>query len=135
MMKVKGEDRQKIYLIVESTFKAFAPDHLTFKWKTGQKKRIFDFFRILGVSLGLEEVQPLHKMFLSYVAFQTVAWLKWDKKTVDNYVGFLCNDQALSNYVLKVKGASAAKEVEHHVLEPKKEVMVNNHDKVWEEDW
>jgi hypothetical protein len=134
-MQIKGEDRQRIYTIVQETFRTFAPPHLTFKWLKGQKKRVFDFFRLLGISLEMDDVLSLQKMFLSYVAFQTVAWLKWDKATVENYVGFLCSEKAMANYVLKVKGASAAKQNEHMTFEPQREVMVNNHDKTWEEDW
>jgi superfamily II DNA or RNA helicase len=94
-LAVKGDTLKAVYNTFE---KAHRSEVGRWTWESGQKPRVKKLFVELMNALNIRENSRLDEgleLFTEYLVDHTKKWLKWDKATPANYLGFLANQKSV----------------------------------------
>jgi hypothetical protein len=103
-MKLSKDQKELIYDLTTAVFK----DHCgtVFDLK-GNKVKIIQLFTRFSIEMESEDFQIVGLLFAEYLQESTEVFVKWKHRRVDNYLGFLGNDNSMKNFKLKQKNKTA----------------------------
>lgn len=99
-MRLKGKKRQLVYKWFKFIFEKEVGKE--FKFQTGEKKRVRQIFTHVAEQMGIRDENKFDEVldyFQDYVFDKTEDWLKWDKASRNNYVGFMDKPDEIAIYV------------------------------------
>lgn len=99
-MRLKGKKRQLVYKWFKFLFESEVGTE--FKFETGEKKRVRQIFTHVAEQMGIRDEERFDEVldcFQEYVSGKRDEWLKWDKATRNNYIGFMDKPEEIAIFV------------------------------------
>ena len=99
-MRIKGKRLKKLYGTLSNMYEYYVGSK--FQYKSGEKGRVKNIFTYVCESMGArdeKEFEEALRMFAKYISTKTEEWLRWDKRSRKNYLGFLEKPDEIEVYV------------------------------------
>ena len=103
-MKITKDQKEMIYDLVAAVFKEHCGTEFDMK---GNKVKIIQFFTRFSIELESDDFQEAGLMFAEYVQENTAIFAKWQHRRMNNYLGFLGNENSMKNYKLQKRNSTA----------------------------
>lgn len=103
-MRLKGKNRKSVYHLFSELYKRKVSDNFSFK--SGEKKRLRQVFTKIAEQMGIrdeERFKEVAEMYTNYVRTQMKKWLKWEKRSRSNLIGFLDRSEDIEVFVAGVQ--------------------------------
>jgi len=91
-MKLVGDNRKIVQNVISELYSELLS--INWGWKKGEKQRIASTFVVICDELKFTEEDQFDKalnIFKLYVIKCVKEWVKWDKASRENYVGYICS--------------------------------------------
>lgn len=99
-MKIVGNNRKRLYAWVKMIYEEMVGSQ--FKFKKGEKGKIKEIFTHFSEALDVRDEEKFDyvlEYFTSYMWEKTSEWLNWDKRSRNNYIGFMLQPENIEVYV------------------------------------